>query len=57
MKQNINDELTKMIKPILYRPYNNTKHKVLRGNKRNIPIAKRRKRKGFNPTIFSIIFI
>ena len=44
MKQNINDELTKMIKPILYRPYNNTRHKVLRGNKRNIPIARRRKR-------------
>lgn len=44
MKQNINDEITKMIRPIFYRPYNNTRHKVLRGNKRNIPIAKRRKR-------------
>jgi len=44
MKQNINDELTKMIKPILYRPYNNTRYKVLKGNKRNIPIARRRKR-------------
>ena len=44
MKQNINDEITKMIKPILYRPYNNTRHKVIIGHKRNIPIARRRKR-------------
>ncbi len=44
MKQNINDEITKMIRPIFYRPYNNTKYKVLRGTKRNIPIARRRKR-------------
>jgi len=44
MKQNINDEITKMIKPILYRPYNNTRYKVQKGNKRNIPISRRRKR-------------
>ena len=44
MKQNINDEITKMIRPIFYKPYNNTRHKVIIGNKRNIPIARRRKR-------------